>query len=111
MTSGLRPAWAPTSLLALAIAFVWLTEDLYDKDYVATHTQGFDEWKRYVLGESDGVPKTPEWADEETLIPAREIRALAREWGSEEDHARRRRHGRLGRRLPLRPMAPSMPAP
>jgi anaerobic selenocysteine-containing dehydrogenase len=68
--------------LALGIAFVWLTEDLYDKEYVATHTHGFDEWKQYVLGESDGVPKTPEWAAEETLIPAREIRALAREWGS-----------------------------
>ena len=38
--------------------------------------------RRYVLGESDGVPKTPEWAEIETTIPAREIRALAREWGT-----------------------------
>lgn len=68
--------------MALAIAFVWLTEDLYDKEYVATHTHGFDEWKDYVLGKSDGVPKTPEWAEGESLIPARDIRALAREWGS-----------------------------
>ena len=43
---------------------------------------GFDEWKDYVLGESDGVPKTPEWAEAESGIPAREIRALAREWGA-----------------------------
>jgi len=68
--------------LGLAIAFVWLTEGLYDKEYVASHTHGFDEWRRYVLGETDGVPKTPAWAEAETLIPAREIRALAREWGS-----------------------------
>ena len=68
--------------MGLAIAFVWLTEGLYDKEYVATRTHGFDEWKAYVLGESDGTPKTPEWAEIETTIPAREIRALAREWGT-----------------------------
>ena len=68
--------------MGLAIAFVWLTEDLYDKEYVAARTHGFDEWKAYVLGESDGTAKTPEWAEVETTIPAREIRALAREWGA-----------------------------
>ncbi len=78
----LAPRMGTDPALGLAIAFVWLTEDLYDKEYVATHTHGFDDWRRYVLGETDGVPKTPEWAAAETDIPAREIRALAREWGS-----------------------------
>ena len=66
--------------LGLAIAFTWLTEGTYDKDYVDTHTVGFAEWKDYVLGTTDGVPKTPEWAEVESGVPAREIRALAREW-------------------------------
>ncbi|MGI5939145.1 MAG: molybdopterin-dependent oxidoreductase [Thermoleophilia bacterium] len=66
----------------LGIAYTWLTEDLYDKEYVETRTHGFGEWKAYVLGESDGVPKTPEWAENECRIPARDIRAFAREWGS-----------------------------
>ncbi len=66
----------------LGIAYTWLTEDLYDNEYIANRTTGFDEWKAYVLGESDGVPKTPEWAEGESNVPAREIRALAREWGS-----------------------------
>jgi anaerobic selenocysteine-containing dehydrogenase len=68
--------------LGLAIAYTWLTEGTYNKEYVASRTHGFDEWKEYVLGNSDGVPKTPEWAETESEIPAREIRALAREWGS-----------------------------
>ncbi len=68
--------------IALAIAFTWLTEGTYDKDYVATKTVGFDVWKDYVLGASDGQPKTPEWAEAESGVLARDIRALAREWAS-----------------------------
>ncbi|HEY4738316.1 MAG TPA: molybdopterin-dependent oxidoreductase, partial [Xanthobacteraceae bacterium] len=49
--------------MAMAIAYVWIKEDLYDKEYVETHTVGFDKWKAYLLGEEDGVPKTPEWQE------------------------------------------------
>ena len=67
--------------MAMAIAYVWIKEDLYDKDYVASHTVGFDVWKAYLLGEEDGIPKTPEWQEKETGVPAKDVRALAREWG------------------------------
>ena len=33
--------------MAMAIAYVWITEDLYDKEYVAARTTGFDEWREY----------------------------------------------------------------
>ncbi len=66
--------------LSFAIAYTWLTEGTYDKEYVATHTHGFDEWADYVLGKTDGMPKTCEWAEAESGVPACEIRALAREW-------------------------------
>jgi trimethylamine-N-oxide reductase (cytochrome c) len=66
----------------LAIAHTWLVEGTYDKEYIAERTTGFDEWRDYVLGTSDNVPKTPAWAESECGIPAREIRALAREWGA-----------------------------
>ena len=68
--------------LAQAIMYVWATEGLYDKDYVATRTTGFEEWKAYLLGETDGVPKTPEWQESETGVPAKDVRALARLWGN-----------------------------
>lgn len=67
--------------LALAIMYVWVTEDLYDKDYVAHRTTGFEAWRDYLLGTDDGVPKTPEWQAEETGVPAHTVRALARAWG------------------------------
>lgn len=68
--------------LQLAIAYLWITEGTYDKEYVATHAVGFDKFRRYVLGEEDGVPKTPKWAEEITGVPARIIKALARLWAS-----------------------------
>ena len=66
--------------LYLALAHVWIAEGRYDKDYVRTHTVGFEEFKSHVLGEDDGIAKTPAWAEKITAIPARTIRALAREW-------------------------------
>ncbi len=85
----------------LAIAHTWLAEDLYDKEYVAARTNGFDEWKDYVLGKTDNVPKTPEWAERESGVPARRDPRPGPRVGRQEDHARRRRPRRLGRRLPL----------
>jgi molybdopterin guanine dinucleotide-containing S/N-oxide reductase-like protein len=68
--------------MGLAIAHTWLNEGSYDQEYVAQRTTGFAEWRSYVLGEADGRPKTPEWAEQESGVPAREIVALAREWAS-----------------------------
>jgi molybdopterin guanine dinucleotide-containing S/N-oxide reductase-like protein len=68
--------------MALAIAYVWISEDLYDKAYVQTRTQGFEKWREYILGETDNTPKTPEWQEPETNVPAKDVRALARMWGN-----------------------------
>jgi anaerobic selenocysteine-containing dehydrogenase len=64
----------------LAIAYIWLTEGTYDKEYVATHTYGFDKFEEYVTGKEDGIPKTPEWASEKCGVPEWTIKALARYW-------------------------------
>jgi trimethylamine-N-oxide reductase (cytochrome c) len=68
--------------LQLAIAYVWITQGSYDKEYIATHSVGFDQFAEYVLGREDGIPKTPGWAAEITGVPSRIIKALAGEWAS-----------------------------
>ncbi|MEM9437756.1 MAG: molybdopterin-dependent oxidoreductase, partial [Pseudomonadota bacterium] len=72
--------------LALSLMYTWIKEDSYDKYFVENRTDGFDEWKAYVMGESDGIPKTPEWQEGETGVPAREARALARSWAKKKTY-------------------------
>ena len=78
--------WIPVvpgtdAAMAHAIAYVWILENLYDQDYIARCTTGFDKYRAYVTGEEDGVAKSPEWQASETGVPAHVVRALAREWG------------------------------
>jgi len=68
--------------LQLAIAYLWLTEGTYDKQYISTHSYGFDKFEDYVLGKEDGIPKTPEWASEKCGVPEWTIKALARDWAN-----------------------------
>ena len=78
----LAPRPGTDAAVAMAIAYVWISEDTYNKDYIANRTVGFEEFKKQVMGDADGVPKTPEWAAEESGVEARVIRALAREWAA-----------------------------
>jgi len=68
--------------LYLAIAYLWFRDGTYDKEYLETHAYGVDRFEDYVMGKEDGVPKSPEWASPLTGIPARTIKALAKEWAS-----------------------------
>ena len=59
--------------LLLGIAHVLIVEDLYDHDFVARYTTGFDE-----LAQAAGA-WTPEWAESMCDVPAEEIVATARD--------------------------------
>ena len=66
----------------LAITYHWFKNGTYDKEYLKTHAVGVEKYEAYVMGEEDGVPKTPEWAAPITNVPSRVIKALAEEWAS-----------------------------
>jgi biotin/methionine sulfoxide reductase len=75
--------WVPIrpntdTAVMLAMAHTLLTEDLYDKDFVARHCAGFDAFRSYLLGLDDGVAKDADWAEAITGVPAETIRTLAR---------------------------------
>lgn len=62
----------------LALAHVLVTENLHDRDFLARCTHGAERFVAYVRGESDDTPKSPEWAERLSGIPAQDLRALAR---------------------------------
>jgi len=71
----IRPG-TDTALL-LAMAHVVVTEGKEDRAFLASHCVGWERLRAYILGDSDGTPKTPAWAAPITTIPADRIRALA----------------------------------
>ena len=74
---AIRPGTDTALLLAMAHALV--SAGRQDEAYLATHAVGWDRLRAYVLGESDGIAKTPDWAAPITGIPAPRIHALAEE--------------------------------
>lgn len=72
--------------MAMAIAYQWIVDDTYDKHFVENRSVGFAPWRDYLLGKEDGIPKTPEWQEAETGVPARDVRALARRWASKKTY-------------------------
>src|SRR5262245_36756468 len=62
----------------LALAHTLLTEHLLDRAFLERSCVGFDRFERYLRGVEDGSPKSPEWAERLSEIPAGTIRALAR---------------------------------
>ena len=65
--------------LILAIADVVFQQKLYDQSFIDKWIEptGFAQWKNYVTGVTDGVEKTPQWAESITGIPSETITALA----------------------------------
>jgi len=64
--------------LLFGLMHVLIVETLFDAAFVAACTNGFERLRAYVVGEADGVAKSPAWASTLTGIPADAIVALAR---------------------------------
>jgi anaerobic dimethyl sulfoxide reductase subunit A len=63
--------------MLVAMAYVIISEDLHDQQFLDRHVIGFDRYRDYVTGIEDGIPKTPEWAENITGVPAQTIKELA----------------------------------
>ena len=91
--------WVPVrpgtdTALLLALAYHMITNNLQDQEFLDKYTVGFDaehmpegadpkeNFKDYVLGTYDGVPKTPEWASKICGTDPATIRKLATEVAS-----------------------------
>ena len=97
--TALDAEWLPVrpatdSALADAMAYTIWKENLHDGDFLRRFCVGFfkdtlpegadpsDCVLSYLTGETDGVPKTPEWAENITGVPAEAIRSLAVRYAS-----------------------------
>ncbi len=89
---AIRPA--SDAAMLDAMAYTIYTEGLHNEDFLSRCCIGFDpehmpdgidgseSCLSYLLGETDGCPKSPEWAEEICGVPAETIRSLAVRYAS-----------------------------
>ncbi|MCQ2996768.1 molybdopterin guanine dinucleotide-containing S/N-oxide reductase [Pseudomonas syringae] len=82
-----RNEWLPVrpgsdTALMMALSYVLITEGLHNEDFVQRYAVGYERFRDYLLGRTDGQPKDPEWAQALTDIPAAQITDLARRMAS-----------------------------
>ena len=95
----LADQWIPCrpgtdTALALGMMYHIVANNLHDKEYLDKYCVGFDKehmpedattdecFLDYLMGGSDGVPKTPEWASEICGTPVDTIKAFAEEYAT-----------------------------
>ncbi len=86
-TATFAHKWIPikpcTDTAALiAMTYVIIDGGLYDEKFLDRYTVGFDRYRAYVMGEEDGLPKTPRWAEEICGVPAGTFEQLARDYAT-----------------------------
>lgn len=64
--------------LMLALTYDLVARGKANLDFLARYTDGWPQFRAYLLGETDGQPKTPEWAAPICDIATDQIRALVR---------------------------------
>jgi biotin/methionine sulfoxide reductase len=77
-----RAEWRPAkpgsdTALMLGIAHVLVSAGLHDRAFIESHCDGWPVFNDYLMGHSDGQPKTAQWAAGICGWPAEDITALA----------------------------------
>jgi anaerobic dimethyl sulfoxide reductase subunit A len=84
---NLSTQWIPinagtdTAMMA-AVLHVLLTEGNVDLEFIEKYTIGFRKLTSYIMGETDGTPKTPEWAEAICGVSPKIITEFAKTYGS-----------------------------
>lgn len=83
MPKEARAQWMPVrpgtdTALMLGMAYTLVSEGLHDRGFLDRFCDGWDRFEKYLMGRSDGTPKTPDWAGAICGLPAGEIAGLAR---------------------------------
>ena len=67
--------------LMASLLFQWIKNDQIDRRFIERYTSGFEDLESWVTGNSDGIPKTPEWAAAICGIKTAQITNLAAVYG------------------------------
>ena len=84
MIDAIEAEWIPVrpntdTAVMLGIAHSLLVAGDQDEEFLSTYCVGWDRLRAYILGDSDGTPKTAEWADKISNVDPGRIRELAGE--------------------------------
>jgi len=82
----LSTQWIPInpgtdSAMMAAVLYVLILERYADLDFAATYSAGFDDLTAYIMGQNDGIPKDPCWAQGICGVAAKTIIDFARKYG------------------------------
>lgn len=74
--------WIPVlpgrdSALMCGLIYLFLTKQSINREYISRYSTDFHLLENYVLGKSDGIKKTPEWASKICGTPVEDIQWLA----------------------------------
>ena len=70
------------AVLMAGILHALIAKKLVKEWFIDKYSHGFDELRKYIFGETDGVPKTPAWAERICGVSSTQIEELAVHYGS-----------------------------
>ena len=84
LEAGSNVEWIPIRpntdvAMMLALAYTILHDPLFDRSFVDRCCVGFEQFRSYLTGATDGIAKTAEWAAAITGVPADRIATLAKD--------------------------------
>ncbi len=87
VADSLQARWLPIrpntdTAFMLGLMHTLVAEDLHDKAFLSRYCVGFERFRAYLMGASDGEAKTADWAAGITEVDAEAIRKLARAMAS-----------------------------